>query len=268
MSLISVARPSPANRSSSSLSSVTTAMRVLKSFTPTHQEWGVSDLARHLGIGKSTAHRLLTTMVDERVLEQDLRSGRYRLGLAVMDLAGAVPAQYSLHEAVMGPMAALRNHSGETTQVAVLDGREVVYVERLDSPHTLRMFLEIGRRNHAHCTSTGKVLLAFLRPARLDRLLTGWELAPITAHTITDRSRLRAELDVVRSQGWAGNHHESKVGVASFSAPIRGAASEVIAALSVAGPTERMDRDAATLVGALIETAAFVSRRLGWQGGA
>ncbi len=254
------------NASSSTLSSVATAMRVLRSFTAAHREWGVSDLSRHLGIGKSTAHRLLATMVEERVLEQDGRSGRYRLGLAVLDLAAAVPTQFGLHEAVMSPMSDLRNHSGETTHVAVLDGRQVVYVERLDSPHTLRMFLEIGRRNHAHSTGTGKVLLAYLPPGRLEALLAGWELARLTPHTITDHRTLRNELEMIRSRGWAENRHESELGVVSFGAPLRSATGEVIAALSVAGPTDRMDLNAPTMVQALLETAGLVSRRLGWGG--
>ena len=105
----------------------------MKAFTPTEREWGVTDLARRLGIAKSTAHRLLATLTDEGLLEQDPSTGRYRLGLVVFDLAAAAQS-VDLHEAVLSPMTELRNRTGETVQVAVLDGREVVYVERLDSP--------------------------------------------------------------------------------------------------------------------------------------
>ncbi|MDH3679026.1 MAG: IclR family transcriptional regulator, partial [Acidimicrobiia bacterium] len=184
--------------SSSTLTSVSNAVRVLKAFSSTDREWGVSDLARRLGLGKSTVHRLLTTLTTEGMLEQDQESGRYRLGLAVFDLAAAVPTQLDLHEAVLSPMTDLRNQTGETVQVAVLDGREVVYVERLDSPHTLRMFLEIGRRNSAHCAGTGKALLAFIPRVELERLLAGWELEARTEHTITSVEQLRAELEQIR----------------------------------------------------------------------
>ena len=121
----------------------------------------MTDLARRLGIAKSTAHCLLATLTDEGLLEQDPATGRYRLGLVVFDLAAAAQS-VDLHEAVLSPMTELRNRTGET--VAVLDGREVVYVERLDSPNTLRLFLEVGRRNSAHSTGCGKALPAFLRP--------------------------------------------------------------------------------------------------------
>ena len=252
----------------STLSSVSNALRVLKAFTTAHREWGVSDLARHLGLGKSTVHRLLSTLVEERMLDQDLDTGRYRLGLAVLDLAAAVPTQLDLHEAVLSPMSELRNRSGETVQVAVLDGRHVVYIERLDSPRTLRMFLEIGRRNHAHSTATGKVLLAHLPERDLDRLLKGWELARVTPHTITDQRALRAELDAVRARGYAENRHESEVGVVSLAAPIRGSGGQVIAALSMAGPADRIDPHRLAMAHAVMETAAVASRRLGHRGAA
>jgi IclR family acetate operon transcriptional repressor len=247
---------------------VANALRVLKSFSSAQRDWGVSDLARHLHLGKSTVHRLLTTLVEERMLEQDIYSGRYRLGLAVFDLAAAVPTQLDLHEAVLSPMTDLRNASGETVQVAVLDGREVVYVERLDSPHTLRMFLEIGRRNHAHSTATGKCLMAFLPKAQLDRLLKGWELPPVTPYTLTDHRRLREDLDAIRYRGYAENRHETDLGAVSVAAPIRGANGEVMAALSVAGPEERVDSVRLNLAHATMQTAALISRRLGYRGAA
>ena len=162
----------------STLSSVHNAVRVLKSFSASNREWGVSELARHLDISKSTVHRLLLTLTEGGLLAQDPDGGKYRLGLAVFDLAAAVPTQLDLHEAVMAPMTDLRNKTGETVHVSVLDGRHVVYIERLDSPNTLRTFLEIGRRNSAHCCGSGKVLLAFSPRDLVDKLLKGWKLEP------------------------------------------------------------------------------------------
>ena len=247
------------------LGSVANAARLLKSFSSTQREWGVSDLARSLSLGKSTVHRLLATLVAEGMIDQDARSGRYRLGLVMFDLAAAVRTQYDLHEALLTPMTELRNRSGETVQVAVLDGRQVVYIERLDSPNTLRIFLEIGRRNWAHCSGTGKVLLAHIPQRELDRLLDGWVLESRTAHTITSISVLRKALEAVRAQGFAENRHESELGVVSWSAPVRDASGAVVAALSVAGPADRMDSDRHDLVQATIAAAAQVSRRLGYR---
>lgn len=254
--------------STSTLHSVVNATRVLKSFSAANVEWGVSDLARELDLGKSTVHRLLATLTEQGMLEQDNDSGRYRLGLVIFDLAAAVSSQINLHEAVLTPMTELRNRTGETVQVAVLDGREVVYIERLDSPNTLRLFLEIGRRNDAHCSGTGKALLAFLPREALDRLLKGWRLVPHTDRTITSIAALRKDLADARRRGYAENRHESELGVVSVAAPIRDASGAVVAAMSVAGPADRMDPINREMVDATMHTAASVSRRLGYSTGA
>lgn len=246
------------------LSSVRNAARLLKEFSGREPELGVTELAERLGLGKSTVHRLLTTLATEELIEQNPETGRYRLGLAIHDL-NAVSAGSDLHAAVLMPMTELRNRTGETVQTGVLDGRQVVYVERLDSPNTLRLFIEVGRRNDAHSTGTGKCLLAFLPQARLDRLLTNWDLPAHTEHTITDPVVLRRQLKETRQRGYAINAHESEVGVLSVAAPIRDARNDAIAAMSVAGPADRMEAGIEVVTRAVVEAAASASRRLGWK---
>ncbi|MGI9606678.1 MAG: IclR family transcriptional regulator [Acidimicrobiales bacterium] len=244
------------------LSSVANAARVLKSFSTVHPTWGVAELAAHLGISKSSVHRILSTLADEGVLEQD-DGGRYRLGLSVFDLAAAMPTQRSLHEAVLVSMTELRSRTGETVQVGVLDGRQVVYVERLDSPNTLRVFTELGRRNHAHCTSSGKALLAFSPVQQRNRILSGWTLPAVTEFTITDVDVLHREMAAIRRKGYAENRQESEPGVDSVAAPIRDSSGQVVASLSVAGPSERIDANRQALVDAVIVLARTVSAQLG-----
>jgi len=248
------------------LSSVRNAARVLKAFTPNHKTFGVTELSRALGISTSTVHRLLTTLEIEHLIEQDETTGRYRLGLAVYDLAAAVAPGYDVSEALLPPMTILRNRTGETVHVAVLDGRQVVYIERLDSPHTLRFFVEQqGRRNWAHCTSTGKVLLAHLPESERERLLDGWELPAVSANTITSIPALRQELEKVRDQGYALNRGESQIDTLSIGVPIREASGRVLAAMSLAGPATRMEQELHLLRHAVMEAAAVASRRLGYQ---
>lgn len=249
-----------------SLGSVRNAVRVLKAFSSRRRDYGVTELARTLGLTTSTVHRLLRTLQAENLVEQDPETGRYRLGLAVYDLVAASSAGYDLSEAVLPPMTVLRSRVGETVQLAVLDGREVVYVERLQSMHSLRMFLDVGRRNWAHSTSTGKVLLAHLDPLVLDRTLAGWELPVITVHTVTDHDVLRRQLSQIRHQGWAHNVDESEVGATSIGAPVRDVTGHVVAALSVVGPSPRMEHDLAAIRQAVVEAAAVASRRLGHSG--
>lgn len=247
------------------LSSVTNAARILKQFSAQNREYGVSELARTLDLSKSTAHRLLSTLTAENLLTQDEYTGKYRLGLAMYDLGAAVGSRLDLHESVIPPMEVLRNRTGETVHVAVLDGREVVYVERLDSPHGLRLFLEVGRRNAAHSTGTGKCLLAFLPDSELDALLDGWKLEKKTGETITSLTKLKADLKEIRKLGYAVNRSESEAGVLSIAAPIRGPGGRVIASLSAAGPVERIDPNFLKVSQAVREAAGQASKRLGYR---
>lgn len=246
------------------LSSVANAARVLKSFSSSHPTWGVAELSKHLELSTSTVHRLLSTLADEGVLEQDSDSARYRFGLSVFDMAAAMPTQRTLHDAVLVSMTELRSRTGETVQVGVLEGRHVVYVERLDSPNTLRVFREVGRRNDAHCTSSGKALLAFVPKAQRERALSGWILPKQTEFTIDNIKDLRAELSMVKRRGYAENRQESELGVVSVAAPIRDSSGVVVASLSLAGPTERMDAKRSTYIEAVVALSRTVSRQMGW----
>lgn len=248
------------------LSSVRNAARLLCAFTPADRDLGVSELAARLGLAKSTVHRILTTLAAEGLIERDASTGRYRLGLRLYELGAIVADHLDLHEVVAGPIDDLRNRTGETVHVAILDGAEVVYIARRESPHTLRLFSRVGHRNHAHCTSTGKVLLAFLSEAERAAILDGRPLVAHTPYTITDRARLDEELELIRRRGWAENVNESEVGVTSVAAPIRDATGRVVAAISVAGPGPRLSRDTLRRFAAeTVRTAEIISSRLGYR---
>jgi IclR family KDG regulon transcriptional repressor len=248
------------------LASVANAARLLKEFGKGDHRMGVSEASRRLGIGKSTAHRLLHTLASERLLEQDPETGAYRLGLAMHELGSSAQSESDLHTAASTVLERLRNLTQETVQIAVLDGREVVYVERRESPQTIRLFGRVGHRNLAHCTSTGKVLLAALDPAELDAVLSGWRLPRKTPYTITDQRTLRAQLKQIRARGWAENVNESEVGLASVAAPIRDGLGEVAWAISVAGPVQRLDGDSLQrFARPVVEAAQTISRRMGWR---
>jgi IclR family acetate operon transcriptional repressor len=251
-------------RPSWELTSVRNAARLLKEFSRTDRELGVSELARRLGLATSTVHRLLATLAAERLLERGRATGSYRLGLALYDLGANVGPNLDLHEAAMPVMATLRASTGETVQLAVLDGLESVYIDRLESPHTVRIFARVGTRLPATTTSTGKVLLAALAPDELDARLEAWTPRRVTPFTLIDEGTLRERLREVAERGWAENREESRVGVVSVGAPVRGEDGTVIAALSVAAPSDRSGpAQHRRTRAAVVEAAAVVSRRLG-----
>ncbi len=258
------ARPSWAGRTQV-LTSVANAARLLREFGRGEPQLGVSELARRLGIAKSSAHRITATLAKEGLLERVEETGAYRLSITMQILGASAQAASGLHGAATAALDRLRNLTGETVHLSVLDGLEIVYVERRESPGAVEMFGRIGNRGAAHSTASGKVLLAFLPADELARRLDGVRLARRTPHTITSKDQLQADLALVRARGWAENVNEAQVGFASVAAPIRNPAGVVVAALSVAGPVQRLDEsNRRRLALPVTECAAHISRRLGW----
>ncbi len=248
------------------LSSVRNAARLLKVFLSREESLGVSELARRLELGKSTVHRLLTTLAAEGLIEQDRATGGYRLGIVVFELGEAVRVHLDLHAAAGPVLASLREQTGESSQVGVLDGTEVVYVDRLESSQSLRLFTETGRRVPVHCTSSGKVLLAHLPEPDRSALLERLPLTPLTPHTVRDPQVLLAECDKARRRGWAEAVNEREIGVASVAAPVRDVAGTVVASVSIGAPVIRLGAGRRRELGALVaEAGEAISRRLGWS---
>jgi IclR family transcriptional regulator, KDG regulon repressor len=257
-------RPARAGRTQV-LTSVANSARLLREFGRGEPQLGVSELARRLGIAKSSAHRIVHTLAREGLLERVEETGAYRLSVTMQILGASAQATSGLHAAATAVLDQLRALTKETVHLSVLDGLEVVYVERRESAGAVRMFGRIGHRGPAYSTASGKVLLAFLPPQELELRLAGVRLVRRTPYTITSRDQLRAELTRIRARGWAENVNEAQMGFASVAAPIRNPAGEVVAALSVAGPVQRLDGDnLRRFARPVTEAAALISRRLGW----
>jgi IclR family transcriptional regulator, KDG regulon repressor len=247
------------------LASVRNAARVLRAFSRAGQELGITELSRRLGLGKSTVHRLVTTLTAERLLERGSTPGRYRLGLVIYELGSNVTEHVDLHQAALPVLTTLRHETGEMVHVAVLDGLEVVYVERLESLNLLPIFRQVGHRLPAYWTSSGKVLLAALPPDELARRLADWKPTAGTRWTITDKTRLLAELAAVAERGWAQNNEEGHLGIVSVGAPVRGRDGRVMAAVSVVGDSARMRSNMRRTTALVLESAGLISRRLGYR---
>lgn len=242
------------------------AARLLKEFSRHDRELGVTELARRIGVTTSSAFRLLSTLTAEGLLERGESAGRYRLGMTIYELGVTVFPQSGLHEAAVPVLAALRHTTGETVQLAVLDHLEVVFIERLQSPQTLRYVAGVGHRMPAHATSTGKVLLAMLDRDVLRHRLQDWQPVQLTPYTIMSEPVLLTDLARVAERGWAQNVEEGTLGTASVAAPIMDATGETVAALSVVAPVFRATGAAMRgYRGAAVNAATVISRRLGHQ---
>ena len=245
------------------LSSVANSIRLVKVFSETESELGISALAARLGLAKSTVHRLAATLVDYDMLEQNRETGRYRLGLSLFELGSLVRRKMDVWGEARPQLHALREMTGETAQLAIFDHLNVLYIHKMESRQAVRMSSNVGSRGPAYCTGVGKALLAF-QPPEVIRLVIDAGLVRHTESTITTADALQKELAAVRGRGYAVDNEEMEAGLRCVAAPIRDHSGRVIAAIGVAGPVQRMTRKILqTYVPLVTASADAVSRRLG-----
>jgi DNA-binding IclR family transcriptional regulator len=225
-----------------------------------------AEIARELHVHRSTALRLLGTLERHALVERDGKSAKYRLGHRLPQLAGVVTGESDLRSVARPVCEALAGALGETVTLDVLTGDEIVPIEQATGSRSVVNVNWLGRRTPAHCTASGKVILAFGPPAVRERLLAR-PLARSTAHTITDPAELDAQLNAAREAGLARTYEELEVGLDAIAAPVYDSGGEVLAALDVSGPSHRIRaEDRPELVRLTLEAAADLSRRLGFRG--
>lgn len=220
------------------------------------------ELSRHLAVPRTTLYRLLATLVARGMVRRDPLRRVYCLGFRCFELARNAYAMPDLAAAASVELRALRDLTGETTYLAMLDGLEVLSLDRCDGAHSQRSEAALGQRKPLHCTSQGKAILSALDPAARDALLQAITLKALTPHTITDRRRLQAELKITAARGWSVDDQEIVPGVRCVGAPVVDAAGKVRGAISVAGPAYRMTRERVEGLGPEVAEAA---RRVGEQ---
>lgn len=219
------------------------------------EEMPLAQLAEATSLAPSTAHRLLTTLVDLGFVQQD-PSRRYGPGQRLLGLVSAAEQRVAaLRAAALPHMTELVQACGETAHLTILDGREVVFVDQVLGPGTIRMEVKVGTRMDAHVTAAGKALLAWQSEAYVGSLLET-DLQRFTPQTITDPDDVRRELTQVRQRGWATESEEHEHGAACVAAPILGTTGPPLASLSISGPTSRLRPREMTSLGTRIRDAA------------
>jgi DNA-binding IclR family transcriptional regulator len=241
------------------------ALSLLKAFPPDRPERGVTELARAVGLNKTTAYRLLTALESEGMVERTPEGDGYRLGPEVLALGSRAQGAGELRAAARAELLALAQETRETATLEVLTGREVLILDEVIGGHVIGSRPSVGTRWAAHATSTGKVLLAYLPDGALEAFLRE-PLPPLTPRTVTEPAALRRELARVRERGAAVTTEELEPGYVAVGAPVRSAAGAVVAALSVGGPKGRLGAERLGLVARkLLTAAAQVSARLGFK---
>ena len=237
----------------------------MRCFTETEPELSVMEISRRLDLHKSTVSRMLATLQHEGLVGQNTETGKYRLGLGLISLAGVALGRLNARAATQPYLTELVDATQETVNVTVLDGHECVNIERAFSPQPIRYMGWIGRRSPLYCTASGKVLLAFMSPVERTELLPD----PLTAYTdktLTSASVLEQSLTQVCQDGYALVHEEYEEGFSSVAAPIFNHRAEVVGTIAISGPTYRLiDGVLAGFVPILLQTTRKISIDLGYQ---
>jgi IclR family transcriptional regulator, KDG regulon repressor len=254
------------NQEDQYLSSVKNALRILKSFTMDEPEKKVSDISTSLGLNKSTVSRTMATLASEGFVYKDPETKKYRLGLSLLSLSSIVNSNTDVYRESYPVLSRLVENLGETAHVSVIDKLEVIYLQKVECNHPVRFLTHVGRRNPPHCTSSGKVLLAYADEELVNAVLEQG-LEKYTKNTITDPDKFRAHLIEIKKNGYSTSFEEINEGVNSIAAPIYDYRGKVIAALSVVGPKQRISSHKIQgFAKKIIAAAKEVSDRMGYRG--
>lgn len=222
-------------------------------------EMGATDLATRLSLHKSTVHRLLMTLERHRFVEKNHTNAKYRLGWRLFELGTLAVSRLDLYSLARPYLEALVKKTCETAHLGIMSSGELISIVSVEADRSLRLPTTVGRRSPLYCTSQGKAILAFSPEAVASEIIRSTEMKAFTRNTITKPARLREELERIRKCGYAIDKEELEEDLRCIGAPVFNHAGEVIAALSIAGPTYRVG---GVQFPKLIEAVVLASRQL------
>ena len=246
------------------IKSLRKVMQVLDCFSTNTRSLTLMEISRRAGFPKSTCHRLLSSMRDVGLLDQDRERESYRLGLRLFEYGNTVLSNLELHREALPTLDALRRLSGQTVHLAVFDGLRAIVIHSADVSRSAVTHIE---SSPTHCTSVGKAILAF-QPDEVFRRIVGMGLTRYTDATLTDPDALSTQLALIRSRGYAVDEGEHQPGLRCIGAPIRDRNGHVFAAVSISGPSWEIGVEKTDGMSKIVmHHAGVISQRLGYPGG-
>jgi len=245
---------------------VNRALGILDFFSLRRPEWGVTEISKELKLSKATAARVMYTLKECGYLTKSPATNKYRLGWKLAQLGGVYLASVSLREIALPRLKELNSKINETVDLWIVVGEQRLCVDRLESTYEVRPVAQTGKLTPLHAGASGKLLLAFMPENKIHDFLETETLIRFTDHTITKKKELLAELGKIRKQGYATSMEERLPLVNAAAAPLRDYSGKAIAALGISGLVNRFTphRMQSELIQAMLETAAQVSRELGY----
>lgn len=246
------------------IQSVQRALYILDRLANSKNGASASEIARELGVNRSTVFRLMETLMQEGYVRQDTRTKRYYLTMKVFSLGSRLLDQMDIRTSARGVLEALQKETGHTIHLGLRDLNEVVYIDKISGTNPIQMYSMIGRRAPLYCTGVGKAILAFLKDAEIEAFLQEVKLVKFTPNTITEPEGLWEEIKRIRSQGYALDLEEHEVGIRCVAAPVFDYNQEVIGSISVAAVVITLGKKCIEdYAGLVIKAAKTVSETLG-----
>lgn len=244
--------------------SVDRALIILEILKEEPKGLGVTELAAELKVSKSTIHRLLMSLLKKGFVQQDSENQKYRLGLKLIEFGQTVSDHIDLRDVASSHLRQLAEKTGETAHLVIRERSEIVYIDKIESSATIRMFSNIGKRAPMHCTGVGKAILAFLPQQEILKIVEDKGLEGFTHKTIVDIGTLLPHLEEIRNRGYSIDDEEHELGIKCAAAPILNSKGEVVAGISVAGPIMRITEEKLSAMAAeVLKTSLEISKMLG-----
>jgi IclR family transcriptional regulator, acetate operon repressor len=216
------------------------SLSLLERVVAAREEIGLRELGQASGLPVGTTHRLLKALVNQGFVSHNPLTRRYGVGPTALAMAAKIGSSRSLTQLAQPYLQKLVELTGESANLAALDGEGIVYLAHVETARTVRMFTKVGNRVPLHATGTGKAILASMGAEQRRLLLAGHRLRRYTPNTITDRRKLEAELEQIRKRGYAIDAGELEEGVHCVAVPVRDRSAGVTASISVSGPSSRL----------------------------
>ncbi|WP_082233242.1 IclR family transcriptional regulator [Halobacillus massiliensis] len=249
---------------SQSNSAVERALTILELIAEKREPMSLAEISQELGIAKSTAHRIMEALKNKGFIEQIEAAEKYQVGLKAIEVGMSSLTKWNLVDVTTPHLRQLASDLNETAFLAVYDKGEVVYLYKAEANQSVRTTADLGTRKPIHSTGLGKAIVSTFPSEEINRILVEKGMAKFTGKTITDKQRYLEELISVRENGYAMDDEEAEAGLTCIAVPIFNYTGRAIAAVSVAGPTERMRNNKETITKTLKNVNKLVSSRLGF----
>lgn len=252
----------------SNVQSLERALTLLNTLSDYPDGLSIAKLTKLVDLSKSTTHRLLATLVDMNYVAKDSESDKYKVGLQTLYVARSVLNNNNIANVAKPYLKQLCADVNETVHLCIEDKGEIVYIDKLESNQTIRMYSRIGNRAPMYCTAVGKILLSGMASDRIEEIADSTTFTPRTPRTITSTEELRTEVDKVRQQGYALDNIENEEDIRCIAAPIYSHERRIVASFSISGPSNRvtMERVNNELITKMKACSLEISHALGYSG--